>query len=163
MADFTHLDRSGAAKMVDVGQKEATHREAVAQACVKMEAATAEAILDNRNKKGEVLQVARLAGIMAAKRTDELIPLCHGLPLESIEVAFEFADATRLMVTATARVTAKTGVEMEAMTAASVAALTIYDMCKAIDRGMEIEHVRLMRKSGGKSGTFQREPEPKAD
>ncbi|MFN3148558.1 cyclic pyranopterin monophosphate synthase MoaC [Bremerella sp.] len=162
MADFTHLDESGAAKMVDVGQKSATLREAVAEACVKMEAATADAIRDNRNKKGEVLQVARLAGIMAAKRTDELIPLCHGLPLESIEVAFEFADATRLMVTATARVTAKTGVEMEAMMAASVAALTIYDMCKAIDRAMEIEHVRLMKKSGGKSGTFERASEPEA-
>ncbi|MBA2116657.1 cyclic pyranopterin monophosphate synthase MoaC [Bremerella alba] len=162
MADFTHLDQSGAARMVDVGQKQTTLREAVAEACVKMEAATADAIRDSRNKKGEVLQVARLAGIMAAKRTDELIPLCHGLPLESVEVAFEFADATHLMVTATARVTAKTGVEMEAMTAASVAALTIYDMCKAIDRAMEIEHVRLMKKSGGKSGTFQRASEPKA-
>ncbi len=163
MADFTHLDRSGAAKMVDVGQKEATLREAVAEACVKMQAATAEAIRDNRNKKGEVLQVARLAGIMAAKRTDELIPLCHGLPLESVEIAFEFVDATRLLVTASCRVTAKTGIEMEAMTAASVAALTIYDMCKAIDRAMEVEHVRLMKKSGGKSGTFERVPEPKAE
>ena len=156
MAEFTHLDRSGAARMVDVGSKEATLREAVAEACVKMELATADAIRENRNKKGEVLQVARLAGIMAAKRTDEMIPLCHGLPLDSIEVALEFADPTLLRITTTARVTAKTGVEMEAMTAAAVAALTVYDMCKAIDRSMEILHVRLMKKSGGNSGTFVR-------
>lgn len=156
MAEFTHLDRSGAARMVDVGSKEPTFREAIAEACIKMSSATADAIRENRNKKGEVLQVARLAGIMAAKRTDEIIPLCHGLPLESIEVVLEFTESDLLRITTTARVTAKTGVEMEAMTAASVAALTVYDMCKAIDRSMEILHVRLMKKSGGKSGTFVR-------
>lgn len=159
MADFTHLDQSGSARMVDVGSKPASNREAVAEACVTMEAGTADAIRENQTKKGEVLQVARLAGIMAAKRTDELIPLCHGLPLDSIEVAFDFDDKTTLRITATAKVNAKTGVEMEAMTAASVAALTVYDMCKAIDRGMEIRHVRLMKKSGGKSGTYERQPE----
>ncbi|PQO45218.1 cyclic pyranopterin monophosphate synthase MoaC [Blastopirellula marina] len=159
MADFTHLDEAGSARMVNVGEKPVTPREAVAEACVKMEAATAESIRENQTKKGEVLQVARLAGIMAAKRTDELIPLCHGLPLESIDVAFTFEDATTLRITATAKVAAKTGVEMEAMTAASVAALTVYDMCKAIDRGMEIRQVRLMKKSGGKSGTYERQPE----
>lgn len=160
MADFTHLDSSGAAHMVDVGQKQATAREAVAEACVTMLAETAEAIRENQNKKGEVLQVARLAGIMAAKRTDELIPLCHGLPLDSVTVEFVFDDPTTLRITATARVTAKTGVEMEAMTAVSVAALTVYDMCKAIDRAMEIRHVRLMKKSGGKSGTYERDNQP---
>lgn len=160
MADFTHLDSSGAAHMVDVGQKQPTVREAVAEACVTMLAETGEAIRENQNKKGEVLQVARLAGIMAAKRTDELIPLCHGLPLESLDIVFKFDDLTNLRITATARVTAKTGVEMEAMTAASVAALTVYDMCKAIDRGMEIRQVRLMKKSGGKSGTYVRENNP---
>ncbi len=159
MADFTHIDSSGAARMVDVGPKQATLREAIAEACVKMQADTGEAIRESRNKKGEVLQVARLAGIMAAKRTDELIPLCHGLPLESVEVGFEFTDPTTLIITAVAKVTAKTGVEMEAMTAASVAALTVYDMCKAIDRGMEILHVRLIKKTGGKSGTYQRAKE----
>ncbi|GAA4442416.1 cyclic pyranopterin monophosphate synthase MoaC [Bremerella cremea] len=163
MAEFTHLDSSGAARMVDVGQKQATLREAVAEACVKMETATADAIRESRNKKGEVLQVARLAGIMAAKRTDELIPLCHGLPLESVEVSFEFTEPTILRITTVARVTAKTGVEMEAMTAASVAALTVYDMCKAIDRSMEILHVRLMKKSGGKSGTYQRSADQEAE
>lgn len=160
MADFTHLDSSGAARMVDVGQKQPTAREAVAEAYVTMKVETGKAIRDNQNQKGEVLQVARLAGIMAAKRTDELIPLCHGLPLESIDVDFAFEDPTTLRITATARVTAKTGIEMEAMTAASVAALTVYDMCKAIDRGMEVRHIRLIKKSGGKSGTYQRDVKP---
>lgn len=160
MADFTHLDSSGAARMVDVGQKQPTTREAVAEAYVTMKVETGKAIRDNQNQKGEVLQVARLAGIMAAKRTDELIPLCHGLPLESIDVDFAFEDPTTLRITATARVTAKTGIEMEAMTAASVAALTVYDMCKAIDRGMEVRHIRLIKKSGGKSGTYQRDVKP---
>lgn len=156
MAKFTHLDDSGAAQMVDVGAKPATLRLATAEARVKMAPATAEAIRENRTNKGEVLQVARLAGIMAAKRTAELIPLCHVLPLEKVEVQFAFLEPTLLQITATARVTAKTGVEMEALTAASVAALTVYDMCKAIDREMEITQVRLLQKSGGHSADFVR-------
>lgn len=156
MAQFTHLDDSGAARMVDVGAKEVSVRSAVAEALVAMRAETATAIREGRTKKGEVLQVARLAGIMAAKRAAELIPLCHVLPLEGVEVDLEFTEPTVLRIVATARVTAKTGVEMEALTAASVAALTVYDMCKAVDREMEIIRVRLLHKSGGKSGTYDR-------
>lgn len=156
MTQFTHLDESGAARMVDVGAKEISTRKAVAEARVVMQAETAAAIRENRTQKGEVLQVARLAGIMAAKRTAELIPLCHVLPLDGVEVDLTFLEPTVLQVVATARVTGKTGVEMEALTAASVAALTVYDMCKAVDREMEIVHVRLLHKSGGKSGTFDR-------
>lgn len=153
---LTHLDDMGAARMVDVGGKPATAREAVAEGFVLMGAATLRAIADETVPKGEVLGTARIAGIMAAKRCGELIPLCHPLPIESVEVHFDVpelepdgAEPVRLHVKAVARVTAKTGVEMEALTAVAVAALTVYDMCKAIDKTMVIEGVRLVSKSGG--------------
>lgn len=142
--------------MVDVGDKPATRRTARASARLRMAAATLELVRSGGGAKGDVLQVARLAGVMAAKRTDELIPLCHGLPLESVGVEFEFADEQSLVVTATARVTAKTGVEMEALTAVTTAALTVYDMCKAVDRGIVIGPVQLEEKSGGRSGHWLR-------
>ncbi|TWT37292.1 Cyclic pyranopterin monophosphate synthase accessory protein [Posidoniimonas corsicana] len=142
--------------MVDVGDKPATRRTARASARLRMAAATLELVRSGGGAKGDVLQVARLAGVMAAKRTDELIPLCHGLPLESVGVEFEFADEQSLVVTATARVTAKTGVEMEALTAVTTAALTVYDMCKAVDRGIVIGPVQLEEKSGGRSGHWRR-------
>jgi len=159
MAEFTHLNQSGEARMVDVGEKPVTLRVAKASALVAMQPETAAAIRENRLAKGEVLQVARIAGIMAAKRTPELIPLCHGIPLEHVEVEFEFSSSTELTIRTHAQLHAKTGVEMEAMTAASVAALTIYDMAKAIDRSMEIKSVVLTYKSGGKSGTYVRDQE----
>ena len=155
MADskLTHLDDRGTARMVDVGNKPVTAREAVAEGYITLAAATVRAIVDGTVPKGEVLTTARLAGIMAAKRCAELIPLCHPLPLESVAVHFEVpsveTESARVRVTATARITAKTGVEMEALTAVSVAALTIYDMCKAIDKTMVIDGVRLLRKTGG--------------
>ena len=121
-----------------------------------MDAETARLIRERSLAKGDVLEVARLAGIMGAKRTSDLIPLCHPLPLESTDVQFDFADSTTLIIEATVRVTAKTGVEMEALTAVTVAALTVYDMCKAVDRGMTIKEIRLEEKSGGSSGHFQR-------
>ncbi len=157
MSEFTHFDESGASRMVDVGEKAVTRRLARASARVRMKEATLLAIRDRSVQKGDVLGVARLAGIMAAKKTGDLIPLCHPLPLESVEVAFEFPDANSVVVTATARVTARTGVEMEALVAASTAALTIYDMCKSMDREMVVETVQLEEKSGGRSGRFQRD------
>jgi cyclic pyranopterin phosphate synthase len=155
---LTHVDESGKAQMVDVGQKPDTDREAIARGSVTMQPATLALIESNGFKKGDVLGVARIAGIMGVKRTSDLIPLCHPLPLTSVAVEFEL-DTSRSSVdiTATARTTAKTGVEMEAMTAVSIAALTIYDMCKAVDRGMRIEAVRLVRKSGGRSGLIELE------
>lgn len=138
--------------MVDVGKKVVTARVAVAEGFVQMRPETLQAIVENRIAKGEVLGAARIAGIMAAKRCGELIPLCHGLNVESVEVDFELTLPLR--VRATARIHAKTGVEMEALTAVSVAALTIYDMCKAIDRGMVIQNIRLIKKTGGKSGAY---------
>lgn len=155
--DLTHFDPSGAARMVDVGSKAVTNRVAKASGLVRMLPATLQRIKDRGFAKGDVLEVARLAGIMAAKRTAELIPLCHPLPLDSVTIGFSFLDDQTVAITAEVRVTAKTGVEMEALVAVSVAALTIYDMCKAIDRGMSIERVQLEEKSGGKSGTFVRE------
>ena len=150
---LTHLDEQGKARMVDVGWKPDTEREAVARGAVSMQEETLALIKGGGVEKGDVLAVARLAGIMAAKRTAELIPLCHPLPLDQVDVALELSEPTsQVHITATARTTAKTGVEMEALTAVSVAALTIYDMCKAVDRGMRIEAVRLVRKTGGKSG-----------
>ena len=147
--------------MVDVGAKPVTRREAVARCAVRMEPATLAAITGGTLKKGEALVTARLAGIMAAKRTFELIPLCHQIPLETVEVNFRpDPDGMRLHVETRAVTEARTGVEMEAMAAASVAALTIYDMAKAIDRGMTIEDVRLVMKSGGRSGTYLRTAEP---
>jgi cyclic pyranopterin phosphate synthase len=143
--------------MVDVSAKPVTTREARASAVVRMASETAERIKKHQFAKGNVLEVARLAGILAAKRTSDLIPLCHPLPLEAVEIAFDFTDETSLQIVSTTRITAKTGVEMEALTAATVAALTVYDMCKAIDRGMVIERIRLEEKSGGRSGHYQRE------
>lgn len=156
MSGLTHIDDSGAARMVDVGAKAETSREATAEGAVIMKAETLAAIRAGNMKKGDVIATARIAGIMAAKRTHELIPLCHPLALTGVTVDIEADDALPgLRVAATARVTGRTGVEMEALTAASVACLTIYDMAKAIDRGMTISGVRLLAKSGGKSGDFR--------
>ena len=156
MADFTHLDENGRARMVDVGAKEVTAREATATASVTMSPATLKRIREGGVAKGDVLAVARLAGIMAAKRVPDLIPLCHPLALTAVEVALDCDEARQAVdIRATCRVTARTGVEMEALTAASVAALTVYDMCKAMDRAMVIGEVRLVYKSGGKSGTYR--------
>jgi cyclic pyranopterin phosphate synthase len=155
--DLTHFDESGASRMVDVAAKQVTTRVARASGRVVMQPETLARIQQRGFAKGDVLEVARLAGIMAAKRTAELIPLCHTLPLEAVSVAFSFPDDRSVTIGAEVKVTAKTGVEMEALVAVSVAALTIYDMCKAIDRGMIIEQVRLEEKSGGQSGHFVRE------
>jgi cyclic pyranopterin monophosphate synthase len=159
-SDLTHFDHSGAARMVDVGDKAVTERVARASGMVRLLPATLQRIKDGSLAKGDVLQVARLAGIMAAKRTGELIPLCHPLALDAVSIDFSFPDGQRISIEAEVRITAKTGVEMEALVAVSVAALTIYDMCKAIDRGMSIERVQLEEKSGGKSGHFVREVHP---
>jgi len=156
MTELSHVNPRGEARMVDVGAKPETAREAVASARVLMQPATLEQVRANRVKKGDVLAVARVAGIMAAKKTSHLIPLCHNLALDSVEVEFDLSGADGLGITATARSTGKTGVEMEALTAAAVAALTIYDMCKAVDRGMTITGVRLEMKRGGKSGEYRR-------
>lgn len=156
MSDLTHFDESGAARMVDVGAKPETHRSATASAVVRMAPATLALVRNRELAKGDVLEVARLAGIMAAKKTADLIPLCHPLPLTSVEVGFAFDGDSALVLSATARVFGRTGVEMEALAAVSVAALTVYDMCKAVDRGMTVERVRLEAKSGGKSGDFRR-------
>ena len=154
MSKLTHLDESGAARMVDVGGKPATQRRAVASGRITMSAEALAAIREGNAPKGDVLGTARIAGIMAAKRTGELIPLCHPLGLEAVNIDFAYEeDAIR--VTATASLTGRTGVEMEAMTAASVALLTIYDMAKAIDKGMIISDVRLSAKTGGKSGDWK--------
>lgn len=153
---LTHLDESGAARMVDVSDKNITTREALAEGTVRMEAATLAIILTGEAKKGDVLAAARLAGIMAAKKTHELIPLCHPLMITKAEVQFAPDEAQSLItVTARVKVDGKTGVEMEALTAVSIACLTIYDMCKAVDRGMRITDVRLREKSGGKSGDWR--------
>jgi cyclic pyranopterin phosphate synthase len=156
MSKLTHFDAEGRAVMVDVSGKDETARTATACASVLMAQETLALILSGGHKKGDVLGVARLAGIMAAKRTPELIPLCHPLPLASVEVDL-VPDPTRSAVDikATCKLTGRTGVEMEALTAAGVAALTVYDMCKAVDRGMRITDLRLLHKSGGKSGTFE--------
>jgi cyclic pyranopterin phosphate synthase len=159
MADLTHFDEHGASRMVDVGQKPITQRTARASARVQMAEQTQQRIRDGKAAKGNVLEVARLAGIMAAKQTGVLIPLCHPLPLDAVTVDFDFPSPTTVAVEARVRCTARTGVEMEAMVAASVAALTIYDMCKAMDRAMVIQQVRLEEKSGGRSGHFVREQE----
>jgi cyclic pyranopterin phosphate synthase len=156
MSALTHLGASGEANMVDVGAKADTERTAIAQGVVLMKPETLRMILSGDAKKGDVLGTARIAGIMAAKRAHELIPLCHPLLLTKVSVEIEPDDALPgLKVTALARVTGKTGVEMEALTAASVACLTIYDMAKAVDRGMVISQVRVLEKSGGKSGDFR--------
>lgn len=144
--------------MVDVGEKPITARMARASGRIRMAVATQRLIRDRKLAKGDVLEVARLAGIMAAKRTADLIPLCHTLPIDSVQLSFDFPDDTTLSIEATVTVTAKTGVEMEALTAVSVAALTIYDMCKAVDRGLTIEQIQLEEKVGGRSGHFRRSP-----
>ncbi len=154
--ELTHLDESGAARMVDVGDKQATAREARAEAWVSMSPEALERIVLGRVPKGDVFSTARLAGIVAAKCTHELIPLCHPLRLDFIGVDFEVdEEGSRVRVESTARATDRTGVEMEALVAAGVAALTVYDMCKAIDRAMEIGPLRLAFKSGGRSGTWE--------
>ncbi len=158
--DLTHFDDQGASRMVDVGDKEVTERVARASGLVRALPATQQRIKDRDFAKGDVLEVARLAGIMAAKRTSELIPLCHPLALDGVTISFAYPDNQSIAIEAQVRVTAKTGVEMEALVAVSVAALTIYDMCKAIDRGMSIERVQLEEKQGGKSGHFVREALP---
>jgi len=153
MASLTHLDDQGAARMVDVSDKAVTAREAVAEGRVVMAPETLALILSGQAKKGDALGVARIAGIMAAKRTHELIPLCHPLMLSKVELTLEpAADLPGIVVSARVKTSGQTGVEMEALTAVSVACLTIYDMAKAVDRGMRIEAVRLIEKSGGRSG-----------
>lgn len=160
MSDLTHLDDQGAARMVDIGDKAVTARIAAARALVTMQPSTFALLKQGAHKKGDVLAVARIAGIQAAKKCADLIPLCHPLMLSSVEVNFELIPQThRVAIEAICKVTGKTGVEMEALTAASVAALTIYDMCKAVDRDMEIHGIRLLRKEGGKSGPWRREAE----
>jgi len=157
VSELTHLDEHGTARMVDVGDKPATDRRAVARAVVRMSPGTAATVLAGDAPKGDVLGTARIAGILAAKRTGELIPLCHPLGLDHVDIDAEVdAAAGTVTLTAEARVTARTGVEMEAMTAASVAALTVYDMVKALERGVEIASVALVEKSGGRSGTWRR-------
>jgi cyclic pyranopterin monophosphate synthase len=157
MTGLTHLDESGRARMVDVSDKDITRREATARAVVSMQQATARLIASGGVAKGDVLAVAQVAGVMAAKRTPDLIPLCHPLPITGVDMTFDLDVVNaRLEIQATVRVTSRTGVEMEALTAASVAALTVYDMCKAVDRGMSISNVELLHKAGGKSGEFTR-------
>jgi cyclic pyranopterin phosphate synthase len=152
---LTHFDKSGNAHMVDVGAKEITERVAIARATVTMQAATIKLIQSKTAAKGDVLAVAQLAGIMAAKKTADLIPLCHPLSLSAVDLKLTIDARRRAVdVVATCRLKGRTGVEMEALTAASVAALTVYDMCKAVDRGMVISDVKLVHKSGGKSGVF---------
>lgn len=155
-AELTHLDAAGNARMVDVGDKDVTSREARATAIVRMQASTMRLLQGGQTPKGDVLAAARIAGIQAAKRTPELIPLCHAIALSGVEVAFDYPDDQRLRVEVRARARDRTGVEMEALTAAAVAALTVYDMLKAVDRAMAIEEVRLEEKRGGRSGTWQR-------
>ena len=157
MAKLSHIDKAGAARMVNVGAKAVTARVAIAEGAVVMKAATLDLIVSGNAKKGDVIATARIAGIMAAKRTHELIPLCHPIALSSVTVDIEpDAALPGLRVRATTKVAGQTGVEMEALTAVSVACLTIYDMAKAVDRGMEITGVRLLEKRGGKSGAWKR-------
>lgn len=157
---LTHLNERGEARIVDIGDKTATRRRAVAEARLHAQPETIAAILGGTLKKGDAIAVARIAGIMAAKKTSDLIPLCHPIALTSVSVDIVPAG-TALLVTATAETTGPTGVEMEALTAASVAALTLYDMAKAMDRGMHIEGLSLVEKTGGKSGDFHRDGQPK--
>ncbi len=162
MPALSHLNDRGEASMVDVSGKAASLREARARCTVRMAAPTLRAILDDGLAKGDVLAVARIAGIQAAKRTSELIPLCHPLPLAKVAVEFEADGDAALTIESFCKVTDRTGVEMEALTAASVAALAVYDMCKAMDRGMTIDNVHLVEKSGGRSGVWKRPTSPPA-
>ena len=157
MGELSHLDDAGRARMVDVGANPLSDRRAVARATVRMSASTAAAVARGDAPKGDVVGTARIAGIQAAKRTAELVPLCHPLPLSYVDVAVELGE-TAVVLTAEARTSAQTGVEMEAMTAAAVAALTVYDMVKGLERGVTIEAVELLEKSGGRSGDWRREP-----
>jgi cyclic pyranopterin monophosphate synthase len=155
---LSHLDEQGHARMVDVSEKDVTRREATARGRVRMTAETLAMIVEGRVPKGDVFATARIAGIMAAKRTHDLIPLCHPLPISGVEVTLTPDPATPAVeIEATVRVSGRTGVEMEALTAVSVAALTVYDMCKAVERGMRIEDIRLAAKSGGRSGDYRAE------
>jgi len=156
---LTHFDDSGASRMVDVGGKTVTARQATASSRVVMQPATLDLIRSGGNAKGNVLEVARLAGIMAAKRTGDLIPLCHPLPIDGVSLEFHIRGENLLEITATVKTTGKTGVEMEALTAVTTAALTVYDMVKSADRGVVIQQTQLDAKSGGKSGTWQRQSE----
>jgi cyclic pyranopterin monophosphate synthase len=158
MTDLTHFDESGASRMVNVGDKPVTQRFARAQAMVTMLPATLTLIKDRQLGKGDVLEVARLAGIMGSKQTENLIPLCHSLGLDSATIDFDFVDDSRIRIEAQVSNHGRTGVEMEAMTAVSITALTIYDMCKAVDRWISIGSIELLEKSGGKSGHLKREP-----
>lgn len=154
-AEFTHFDESGRPRMVDVGGKVPTHRRAIAEGAILMEPETVAAIEEGRTKKGNVLTIAEIAGITGAKRTSELIPLCHPIPLSSVRVELSTdRSLPGVRAVATVEVTDRTGVEMEALTAVSTALLTVYDMCKSMDRGMRIEGIRLVRKEGGRSGTW---------
>jgi cyclic pyranopterin phosphate synthase len=157
MSDLTHLDDKGRARMVDVSDKAVTVRRAHASGRLRMQRATLERILSGDLPKGDVLAVARTAGIMAAKQTSSLIPLCHPLPLDAVTVQFEREADDVLRIEATITVTARTGAEMEALVAVSVAGLTVYDMCKAVDRGMQLTDVMLLEKSGGRSGVWRRD------
>jgi cyclic pyranopterin phosphate synthase len=157
MSRLTHFDAAGNAAMVDVGDKPETARAATARARVTMQPATLRMILDGAAKKGDVFGVARLAGIMAAKRTADLIPLCHPLPISAVAVDLAADGEDGVAISATVRTTGRTGVEMEALTAASIAALTVYDMCKSVDRAMRVEGLRVVAKSGGKSGDFRQD------
>jgi cyclic pyranopterin monophosphate synthase len=160
MKELSHFDDRGASRMVDVSAKPVTVRSARASGLVRMEPATLRLIEDRRLSKGDVFEVARLAGIMAAKRTGDLIPLCHPLGLDSVEISFAVLDPGTIRIEASVKVEARTGVEMEALTAVSIAALTVYDMCKAVDRGMAIDQVRLEEKAGGRSGPYRRDEAP---
>jgi cyclic pyranopterin phosphate synthase len=155
--ELTHFDEAGRARMVDVSAKEISAREAVAAGEVRMRPETLAMIRDGRHAKGDVLAVAQVAGVMGAKRTADLVPMCHPLGLDAVDLAFRLDEsAACVRITATIRTTGRTGVEMEALTAVTVAALAIYDMCKAVDRAMTISDIRLLRKTGGKSGTWER-------
>ena len=156
MSDLPHFDADGHAKMVDVGPKAETHRIAKARATVQMQSDTARLIQDRKIQKGDVLELARIAGIMASKKTAELIPLCHPLRLDSVEVRFEFVTESELEIESTVSAHDRTGVEMEALQTVSTAALAVYDMCKSVDRAMTITNLQLVEKSGGKSGHFLR-------
>ncbi|MCD6482307.1 MAG: cyclic pyranopterin monophosphate synthase MoaC [Candidatus Izimaplasma sp.] len=156
--ELTHLNKEGYARMVDVSLKDDTKRTAVAEATIKMEKETLKRIIEGGFKKGDVLAVSQVAGIMGAKKTPDIIPMCHPLLLTGIDIYFTHnIDTNELTIQSTVSLTGKTGVEMEALTAVSIAALTVYDMCKAIDKGMIIKEIKLLKKNGGKSGEFRRE------
>lgn len=154
---FTHFNEEGRARMVDVSDKAETKRQAVAQAIVEMAPDTLAAILEGTISKGDVMAVAQVAGVMAAKKTSDLIPMCHPLPLTGVDIRFRHEDGSRLYIEATVSTTGKTGVEMEALTSVATAALTVYDMCKSLQKDMLIKEISLLRKTGGKSGDYNRE------